>query len=71
MRRFPGFLRPVPRDTQGGQRIRTAAMSHEIRLAFEHPAARARATEPDGPLDRISVRSTCWRRWPNASPRAS
>jgi dihydroneopterin aldolase len=31
-------------------------MSHEIRLAFEHPAARARATEPDGPLDRISVR---------------
>ena len=31
-------------------------MSHEIRLAFEHPAARARATAPDGPLDRISVR---------------
>lgn len=31
-------------------------MSHEIRLAFEHPAARARATSPDGPLDRISVR---------------
>jgi len=31
-------------------------MSHEIRLAFEHPAARASATAPDGPLDRISVR---------------
>src|SRR6056297_2714043 len=31
-------------------------MSHEIRLAFEHPQARARATAPDGPLDRISVR---------------
>ncbi|MBE0452434.1 dihydroneopterin aldolase [Roseovarius autotrophicus] len=31
-------------------------MSHEIRLAFEHPAARARATAPEGPLDRISVR---------------
>lgn len=31
-------------------------MSHEIRLAFEHPAARARATAPAGPLDRISVR---------------
>jgi dihydroneopterin aldolase len=31
-------------------------MSHEIRLAFEHPQARARATAPDGPMDRISVR---------------
>ncbi|MGR3546721.1 MAG: dihydroneopterin aldolase [Roseovarius sp.] len=31
-------------------------MTHEIRLAFEHPAARASATAPDGPLDRISVR---------------
>ena len=31
-------------------------MSHEIRLAFEHPQARAHATAPDGPLDRISVR---------------
>jgi len=31
-------------------------MSHEIHLAFEHPQARARATAPDGPLDRISVR---------------
>lgn len=31
-------------------------MSNEIRLAFEHPAARAGATAPDGPLDRISVR---------------
>ena len=31
-------------------------MSHEIRLAFAHPAARARATAPDGPLDRISLR---------------
>jgi len=31
-------------------------MSNEIRLAFEHPAARADATAPDGPLDRISVR---------------
>ena len=31
-------------------------MSNEIRLAFEHPAARANATEPDGPLDRISLR---------------
>ncbi|MAU50890.1 MAG: diguanylate cyclase [Roseovarius sp.] len=31
-------------------------MTQEIRLAFEHPAARARATAPDGPLDRISVR---------------
>ncbi|ARE84820.1 putative Dihydroneopterin aldolase [Roseovarius sp. EC-HK134] len=31
-------------------------MTHEIRLAFEHPSARARATSPDGPLDRISVR---------------
>jgi dihydroneopterin aldolase len=32
-------------------------MSNEIRLAFEHPAARADATAPDGPLDRISVRN--------------
>ncbi|WP_397541319.1 dihydroneopterin aldolase [Roseovarius salis] len=31
-------------------------MSNEIRLAFAHPAARADATAPDGPLDRISVR---------------
>jgi len=31
-------------------------MSKEIRLAFEHPDARAGATAPDGPLDRISVR---------------
>ncbi|MEL6170755.1 MAG: dihydroneopterin aldolase [Pseudomonadota bacterium] len=31
-------------------------MSNEIRLAFEHPSARADATAPDGPLDRISVR---------------
>lgn len=31
-------------------------MTQEIRLAFEHPTARARATAPDGPLDRISVR---------------
>jgi len=31
-------------------------MSNEIRLAFDHPAARADATAPDGPLDRISVR---------------
>ena len=31
-------------------------MSKEIRLAFEHPDARANATAPDGPLDRISVR---------------
>jgi len=31
-------------------------MSQEIHLAFEHPTARARATSPDGPLDRISVR---------------
>ncbi|MEM6577678.1 MAG: dihydroneopterin aldolase [Pseudomonadota bacterium] len=31
-------------------------MTNEIRLAFEHPAARADATAPDGPLDRISVR---------------
>ncbi|MEM7074814.1 MAG: dihydroneopterin aldolase [Pseudomonadota bacterium] len=31
-------------------------MSNEIRLAFEHPAARADATAPEGPLDRISVR---------------
>ncbi|MEQ9673787.1 MAG: diguanylate cyclase, partial [Roseovarius indicus] len=31
-------------------------MSNEIRLAFAHPSARADATAPDGPLDRISVR---------------
>ncbi|MDZ7708724.1 MAG: dihydroneopterin aldolase [Roseovarius sp.] len=31
-------------------------MTTEIRLAFEHPQARAQATAPDGPLDRISVR---------------
>ncbi|SLN33037.1 bifunctional dihydroneopterin aldolase/dihydroneopterin triphosphate 2'-epimerase [Roseovarius litorisediminis] len=31
-------------------------MSNEIRLAFEHPAERADATAPDGPLDRISLR---------------
>ncbi|MCZ4352145.1 dihydroneopterin aldolase [Roseovarius aestuarii] len=31
-------------------------MSSEIRLAFEHPDARADATSPDGPLDRISLR---------------
>lgn len=31
-------------------------MTNEIRLAFEHPVARADATAPDGPLDRISVR---------------
>lgn len=31
-------------------------MSQEIRLAFAHPDARAGATAPDGPLDRISVR---------------
>jgi dihydroneopterin aldolase len=31
-------------------------MSNEIRLAFSHPSARADATAPDGPLDRISVR---------------
>ena len=31
-------------------------MSNEIRLAFEHPAERANATAPDGPLDRISLR---------------
>ncbi|GAB4292731.1 MAG: dihydroneopterin aldolase [Roseovarius sp.] len=31
-------------------------MSHEVRLAFEHPDARADATAPEGPLDRISVR---------------
>ena len=31
-------------------------MSNEIRLAFEHPSARADATAPDGPLDRISLR---------------
>jgi len=31
-------------------------MSTEIHLAFAHPQARAWATAPDGPLDRISVR---------------
>ena len=31
-------------------------MSNEIRLAFAHPSARADATAPEGPLDRISVR---------------
>lgn len=31
-------------------------MIKEISLAFEHPTARAAATAPDGPLDRISVR---------------
>ncbi len=31
-------------------------MSNEIRLAFEHPSARADATAPDGPMDRISLR---------------
>ena len=31
-------------------------MPHEIRLAFEHPSARADATAPEGPLDRISLR---------------
>lgn len=31
-------------------------MAQEIRLAFEHPSARADATAPDGPLDRISLR---------------
>ncbi|RKF17193.1 diguanylate cyclase [Roseovarius spongiae] len=31
-------------------------MTKEIRLAFEHPDARADATAPDGPLDRISLR---------------
>ena len=31
-------------------------MTTEIHLAFAHPQARARATAPDGPLDRISVR---------------
>ncbi|MEO3415464.1 dihydroneopterin aldolase [Roseovarius sp. CAU 1744] len=31
-------------------------MSNEIRLAFEHPAERADATAPEGPLDRISLR---------------
>ena len=34
----------------------TRPMSNEIRLAFEHPSARADATAPDGPLDRISLR---------------
>ncbi|WP_113911030.1 dihydroneopterin aldolase [Roseovarius dicentrarchi] len=31
-------------------------MSDEISLAFGHPGARAEATAPDGPLDRISLR---------------
>ncbi len=31
-------------------------MTSDIRLAFAHPQARARATAPDGPLDRISLR---------------
>ncbi len=31
-------------------------MSSEIRLAFEHPSERARATARGGPLDRLSVR---------------
>ncbi len=31
-------------------------MPDEIRLAFAHPSARADATAPEGPLDRISVR---------------
>lgn len=31
-------------------------MSNEIRLAFAHPAERAAATAPRGPLDRISLR---------------
>ncbi len=31
-------------------------MSDEISLAFGHPDARAEATAPDGPLDRISLR---------------
>ncbi|TMV12959.1 dihydroneopterin aldolase [Arenibacterium halophilum] len=31
-------------------------MSSEIRLAFEHPSERARATASDQPLDRISLR---------------
>ena len=31
-------------------------MSDEISLAFGHPVARAEATAPDGPLDRISLR---------------
>ncbi len=31
-------------------------MTTETRLAFEHPDARADATAPDGPLDRISLR---------------
>lgn len=31
-------------------------MSDEITLAFGHPGARAAATAPDGPLDRISLR---------------
>lgn len=31
-------------------------MASEIKLAFAHPAARAEATAPDAPLDRISVR---------------
>lgn len=31
-------------------------MPNEVRLAFAHPSARADATAPDGPLDRISLR---------------
>ncbi|MDO5757030.1 MAG: dihydroneopterin aldolase [Rhodobacterales bacterium] len=31
-------------------------MSDELSLAFDHPEARAEATAPDGPLDRISLR---------------
>ena len=31
-------------------------MPNEIRLAFEHPSARADATAPDGSMDRISLR---------------
>jgi len=31
-------------------------MSKETALAFDHPGARAAATAPDGPLDRISLR---------------
>ncbi|MEL7115785.1 MAG: dihydroneopterin aldolase [Pseudomonadota bacterium] len=31
-------------------------MSAEIHLAFDHPEARAAATAPEGPLDRISLR---------------
>lgn len=42
--------------SRAGNTVGACDMSHEIRLAFEHPAARARATSPDGPLDRIAVR---------------